>query len=170
MANVFQSKLQLLISCYGSWGIQMSYLCSGKKVCLGQGWKLLWISHTSFYSFFFQTTSLWVRVTTPRLTVPWAHGPGSPRIYWLLISQKQQRQPVKLTSAILKNTISFPGPDNFETCTGHLAFYFNLISPSLISGNSKQKIRGHTVICRSLKAALACPFTVHWETPCDVRH
>lgn len=100
------------------------------------------VNFTHFFLSFCQTTSLWVRVTTPYLTFPWAHDPGSPRIYWLLISQKHQRQPVKLTPAILKNTISFPGPDNFETCTGHLVFYFNLISPSLVSGNAKQKMRG----------------------------
>ena len=37
---------------------------------------------------------------------------------------------------------SLPRPHNFEIHTGHLVFYFNLISPSLVSGSVKQKIRG----------------------------
>ena len=77
---------------------------------------------------------------------------------------------MKLPSAIQKDTVSFPGSDNFETHTGHLVFYFNLISPSLVSGNAKQKMRGQGVSLKPSRAALAFPCTVHWETPCGMRH
>lgn len=79
-------------------------------------------------------------VETLCLTGPWTRGPGVSLIFYrLLISQTQQRQPVKLTCAIPKNAISFPGPDHAETHTGHLVFCFNLISPPLVSGNLQQQ-------------------------------
>lgn len=162
MANAFWHSCKFWSAISGYWSIVLRVLRS----CLGSGEKYVLVKNGSYYEFphflfFFTNTSLWMRLTTPCLTVPWAHDPGSkfPDSFFLFLSFfpltpyfLKATETACETSVILKNTISFSGPDNFETHTGHLEFYFNLISPSLVSGNTKQMKGREWSIC-------------HWKLP-----
>lgn len=109
------------------------------RSCLGSGKRVFLVKDERCYEFptlllVLFPNNLPLDDVDNTMLVPWAHGSFTDS----LILRNNR---CSLWNFCHLKERNLTGPGNFETHAGHLVFYFNLISPFVVSGSTKQKIR-----------------------------